>query len=113
MTNKAKWTTLCLSLLVLLPLAAYFYFSAPSEPPAPEPPSPIAAPEPPSPIAALIAEDRCDLAYPQLTALDTSQHHEPTAQAHIRIPAGVLRARAQTAKPRVRSFARPRPANLR
>ena len=83
MTKKAKWTTLCLSLLVLLPLAAYFYFSAPSEPPAPEPPSPIAAPEPPSPIAALIAEDRCDLAYPQLTALDTSQHHEPTAQAHI------------------------------
>ena len=30
----------------------------------------------------LISEDRCDLAYPQLTALDTVQH-EPTAQAHI------------------------------
>ena len=79
MTNKAKWawTTLSLSLLALLPLAAYFYFSAPTELP-PE----IPMPEPPSPIAVLIAEGRCDLAYPQLIALDAIQH-EPTAQAHL------------------------------
>ena len=82
MTDKAKWawTTLCLSLLVLLP-AGYFYFSSPTEPP-PEPPPEVLTPEPPSPIAVLIAADRCDLAYPQLTALDTIQH-EPTAQAHL------------------------------
>ena len=82
MTDKAKWawTTLCLSLLVLLP-AVYFYFSDLAEPP-PEPPPKALTPEPPSPIAVLIAEDRCDLAYPQLTALDTVQH-EPTAQAHL------------------------------
>ena len=59
----------------------YFYFSAPTEPP-PKPPPEVLIPEPPSPIAVLIAEDRCDLAYPQLTALDTIQH-EPTAQAHL------------------------------
>jgi len=72
MTNKAiwGWATLGLSLLILLPLAAYFYFSAPTK---------VSAPERPSPIAALIADDRCDLAYPQLTALDPSQHHA----AHI------------------------------
>ena len=82
MTDKAKWawTTLTLILLVLLP-GVYFYFSAPTEPP-PEPPPEVLTPEPPSPIAVLIAEDRCDLAYPQLTALDTIQH-EPTAQAHL------------------------------
>ncbi|MYK42191.1 MAG: hypothetical protein F4049_18480, partial [Gemmatimonadetes bacterium] len=82
MTDKAKWawTTLFLSLLVLLP-GIYFYFSSPTEPP-PEPPPEVLTPEPPSPIAVLIAEDRCDLAYPQLTALDTIQH-EPTAQAHL------------------------------
>ena len=82
MTDKAKWawTTLFLSLLVLLP-AVYFYFSDLTEPhPEPHPKAPT--PEPPSPIAVLIAEDRCDLAYPQLTALDAIQH-EPTAQAHI------------------------------
>ena len=81
MTNKAKWawTTLCLSLLALLP-AAYFYLSAPI--PSEEPPPEAPAPAPPSPIAELIAEDRCDLAYPQLTALDAIQH-EPTAQAHL------------------------------
>ena len=81
MTDKAKWawTTLFLSLLVLLP-GVYFYFSAPTEPP--EPPLEALTPEPPSPISVLIAEDRCDLAYPQLTALDTIQH-EPTAQAHL------------------------------
>ncbi len=80
MTNKAKWawTTLGLSLLILLPLAAWFYFSAPAKPLSEAP-----TPEPPSPIAVLIAENRCDLAYPQLTALDTSQHHEPAAQSHI------------------------------
>ena len=79
MTDKAKWawTTLFLSLLVLLP-GVYFYFSAPTGPP-PEPPLEALTPEPPSPIAVLIAEDRCDLAYPQLTALDTSQ----TDQAHL------------------------------
>ncbi len=80
MTDRAKWvwTTLCLSLLVLLP-AVYFYFSAPPEaPPDPEAPTP----EPPSPIAVLIAEDRCDLAYPQLAALDQSQYG-PTGQAHL------------------------------
>ena len=83
MTNKAKWawTTLGLSLLILLPLAAHFYFSVPTEKPSPPPPE-APTPEPPSPIAVLIAEDRCDLAYPQLTALDTAQH-EPTAQAHL------------------------------
>ena len=83
MTNKAKWawTTLGLSLLILLPLAAHFYFSVPTEEPSPPPPEPP-TPEPPSPIAVLIAEDRCDLAYPQLTALDTVQH-EPTARAHL------------------------------
>jgi soluble lytic murein transglycosylase len=83
MTDKAKWawTTLCLSLLVLLP-AVYFYFSAPTPEPPPEPPPKVPTPEPPGPIAVLIAEDRCDLAYPQLTALDTVQH-EPTAQAHL------------------------------
>ncbi len=82
MTDKAKWawTTLCLSLLVLLP-AGYFYFSEPTEPPSEAPPE-APKPEPPSPIAMLITEDRCDLAYPQLTALDTVQH-EPTAQAHL------------------------------
>ena len=82
MTDKAKWawTTLTLILLVLLP-GVYFYFSAPTEPP-PEPPPEVLTPEPPSPIAVLIAEDRCDLAYPQLTALDTIQH-EPTARAHL------------------------------
>ena len=82
MTDKAKWawTTLFLSLLVLLP-AVYFYFSDLTETPSePHPKAPT--PEPPNPIAMLIAEDRCDLAYPQLTALDTVQH-EPTAQAHI------------------------------
>ena len=81
MTNKAKWawTTLCLSLLALLP-AAYFYLSAPI--PSEEPPPEAPAPAPPSPIAELIAEDRCDLAYPQLTALNAIQH-EPTAQAHL------------------------------
>ena len=83
MTDKAKWawTTLCLCLLVLLP-AVYFYFSAPTPEPPPEPPPKAPTPEPPSPIAVLIAEDRCDLAYPQLTALDTVQH-EPTDQAHL------------------------------
>ncbi len=77
MTDKAKWawTTLLLSLMVLLP-GVYFYFSAPAKPP-----SEVATPEPPSSIATLIAKDRCDLAYPQLTALDTTQH-EPTAQVH-------------------------------
>ncbi|MDE2813298.1 MAG: transglycosylase SLT domain-containing protein [Gemmatimonadota bacterium] len=83
MTDKAKWawTMLSLSLLVLLPVV-YFYFSAPAptEPPL-EPPPEVLTPEPLSPIAVLIAEDRCDLAYPQLTALDTIQH-DPTAQAH-------------------------------
>ena len=79
MTDKAKWawTTLTLSLLVLLP-GVYFYFSAPTELPS-EPPLEVLIPEPPSPIAVLIAEDRCDLAYPQLTALDTSQ----TDQTHL------------------------------
>ena len=83
MTDKAKWawTTLCLSLLVLLP-AVYFYFSESPKPPSAPPPKAL-TPEPPSPIAMLIADDRCDLAYPQLTALDTIQH-EPTAQAHIK-----------------------------
>ena len=78
MTDRAKWawTTLSLSLLILLP-AVYFYFSAPPEAP-PEAPTPA----PPGAIAELIAEDRCDLAYPQLTALDASQH-EPAYQAHI------------------------------
>ena len=82
MTDKAKWvwTTLGLSLLVLLP-GVYLYFSAPTEPP-PEPPPEALIPEPPSPIAMLIADDRCDLAYPQLTALDTIQH-DPTTQAHL------------------------------
>lgn len=82
MTNKAKWiwTTLSLSLVVLLP-AVYFHFSEPPPPPLPLPPKAL-TPEPPSPIAVLIAEDRCDLAYPQLTALDTIQH-EPTAQTHL------------------------------
>ncbi len=81
MTDKAKWawTTLSLSLLVLLP-GIYFYFSAPPAPS--EAPLKVPTPEPPSPIAVLIAEDRCDLAYPQLTALDTTQH-EPTNRAHI------------------------------
>ena len=73
MTNKAiwGWATLGLSLLILLPLAAYFYFSTPTK---------VPAPERPSPIAALIADDRCDLAYPQLTALE---HPEPSERAHI------------------------------
>ncbi len=73
-----------MSLLVLLP-AVYFYFSespAPS-PEAPVPPPKAPTPEPPSPIGVLIAEDRCDLAYPQLTAPDTSQHHELADQAHL------------------------------
>lgn len=71
MTNKAKWAW---TALALLPLAAYFYFSAPSE---------LPPPQPPSPIAALIAENRCDLAYPQLMALDASEHR--AAQAHIEL----------------------------
>lgn len=73
MTNKAiwGWATLGLSLLILLPLAAYFYFSTPTK---------VPAPERPSPIAALIADARCDLAYPQLTALE---HPEPSERAHI------------------------------
>ena len=73
MTNKAiwGWATLGLSLLILLPLAAYFYFSTPTK---------VPAPERPSPIAALIADGRCDLAYPQLTALE---HPEPSERAHI------------------------------
>ena len=73
MTNKAiwGWATLGLSLLILLPLAAYFYFSTPTK---------VPTPERPSPIAALIADDRCDLAYPQLTALE---QHEPSERAHI------------------------------
>lgn len=71
MTNKAKWAwaTLGLSLLILLPLAAYFYLSVPTD-------TEVPAPERPSPIAALIADDRCDLAYPQLMALDPSPHIE-------------------------------------
>lgn len=73
MTNKAiwGWATLGLSLLILLPLAAYFYFSTPTK---------VPAPERPSPIAELIADDRCDLAYPQLTTLE---HPEPSERAHI------------------------------
>ena len=71
-----------LSLLVLLP-AVYFYFPAPTEPPPEPPPAPeVPTPEPPGPIAVLIGENRCDLAYPQLTALDTIQH-EPAAQGHL------------------------------
>lgn len=71
MTNKAKWAwaSLGLSLLILLPLAAYFYLLVPTD-------TEVPAPERPSPIAALIADDRCDLAYPQLMALDPSPHVE-------------------------------------
>ena len=84
MTDKARWawTVPALSLLVLLP-AVYFYFPAPTEPPPEPPPAPeVPTPEPPGPIAVLIGENRCDLAYPQLTALDTIQH-EPAAQGHL------------------------------
>ena len=71
MTDRAKWawTTLVLGLLVLLP-AGYLYFFAPGPSKAP-PKAP--KPEAPSPIAVLISEGRCDLAYPQLAALDTVQ----------------------------------------
>ena len=90
MTNKAKWawTTLSLSLLVsllILPsLAAHFYSLTPTVfPKAPLEALPeIPAPAPPSPIAMQIAADRCDLAYPRLTAPDAIQR-EPTAQAHL------------------------------
>ena len=101
MTNKAKWTwaTLFLSLLVLLP-AIYFYFS--------ETPKPLPTPQPPSPIAALIAEDRCDLAYPQLTALDASQR-EPTAQAHIEFQRAFCE---RTLKKPSRAYARLRDLDL-
>ena len=84
MTDKARWawTMPALILLALLP-AVYFYYPAPTEPP-PEPPpaAEVPTPEPPGPIAVLIGENRCDLAYPELTALDTIQH-EPTARAHL------------------------------
>ena len=59
----------------------------------------------------LIAEDRCDLAYPQLTALDTIQH-EPTAQAHLEFQRAFCERMLKKARPRVRSFARPRPIGL-
>ena len=75
-----------LSLLVLLP-AGYFYFyvPAPTEtPPEPPPALEVLTPEPPGPIAVLIGENRCDLAYPELTAPDTIQH-EPTAQEHLEL----------------------------
>ena len=85
MTDKARWawTLPALILLFLLP-AVYFYYPAPTEPPPEPPPAPeeVPTPEPPGPIAVLIGENRCDLAYPRLTALDTIQH-EPTAQAHL------------------------------
>ena len=84
MTDKARWawTMPALILLFLLP-AVYLYFPAPTEPPPEPPPAPeVLTPEPPGPIALLIGENRCDLAYPELTAPDTIQH-EPTARAHL------------------------------
>ena len=84
MTDKARWawTMPALILLFLLP-AVYLYFPAPTEPPPEPPPAPeVLTPEPPGPIALLIGENRCDLAYPELTAPDTIQHG-PTARAHL------------------------------